>query len=130
MATNFSDLDIFFIYQSNKNNHIDNIKIVRRFYSIMKQYIDPNILIIDDRNKPFDRDSDQVINIENFFSFYSKTSEPFDKLSFMKVCLLTNNLKLVVFLIREKENLYFQRNLNIHLKLLFLKQKYLNECFL
>ena len=36
----------------------------------MKQYIDPNILIIDDRNKPFDRDSDQVINIENFLSFY------------------------------------------------------------
>ena len=105
MATNFSDLDIFFIYQSNKNNHIDNIKIVRRFYSIMKQYIDPNILIIDDRNKPFDRDSDQVINIENFFSFYSKTSEPFHKLSFMKVCLLTNNLKLVKYFTKMKNQI-------------------------
>ena len=105
MATNFSDLDIFFIYQSNKNNHIDNIKIVRRFYSIMKQYIDPNILIIDDRNKPFDRDSDQVINIENFFSFYSKTSEPFHKLSFMKVCLLTNNIKLVKYFTKMKNQI-------------------------
>ncbi len=105
MATNFSDLDIFFIYKSNKNNHIDNIKIVRRFYSIMKQYIDPNILIIDDRNKPFDRDSDQVINIENFFSFYSKTSEPFHKLSFMKVCLLTNNLKLVKYFTKMKNQI-------------------------
>ena len=63
----------------------------------MKQYIDPNILIIDDRNKPFDRDSDQVINIENFFSFYSKTSEPFHKLSFIKIYLLTNNLKLLKY---------------------------------
>jgi len=105
MATNFSDLDIFFIYQSNKNNHIDNIKIVRRFYSIMKQYIDPNILIIDDRNKPFDRDSDQVINIENFFSFYSKTSEPFHKLSFIKICLLTNNLKLSKYFIKIKNQI-------------------------
>ena len=105
MATNFSDLDIFFIYQSNKNNHIDNIKIVRRFYSIMKQYIDPNILIIDDRNKPFDRDSDQVINIENFFSFYSKTSEPFHKLSFIKICLLTNNLKLYKYFTKMKNQI-------------------------
>ena len=105
MATNFSDLDIFFIYKSNKNNHIDNIKIVRRFYSIMKQYIDPNILIIDDRNNPFDRDSDQVINIENFFLFYSKTSEPFHKLSFMKVCLLTNNLKLVKYFTKLKNQI-------------------------
>ena len=105
MATNFSDLDIFFIYQSNKNNHIDNIKIVRRFYSIMKQYIDPNILIIDDRNKPFDRDSDQVINIENFFSFYSKTSEPFHKLSFIKISLLTNNIKLVKYFTKMKNQI-------------------------
>ena len=71
----------------------------------MKQYIDPNILIIDDRNKPFDRDSDQVINIENFFSFYSKTSEPFHKLSFIKICLLTNNLKLFKYFIKIKNQI-------------------------
>ena len=71
----------------------------------MKQYIDPNILIIDDRNKPFDRDSDQVINIENFFSFYSKTNEPFHKLSFMKVCLLTNNLKLSKYFAKMKKQI-------------------------
>ena len=71
----------------------------------MKQYIDPNILTIDDRNKPFDRDSDQVINIEKFFSFYSKTNEPFHKLSFMKICLLTNNLKLVKYFTKMKKQI-------------------------
>ena len=104
-ASNFSDLDIFFAYQSKKNNHIDNIKIVRRFYSIIKQYIDPNILVIDDRNKPFDRDSDQVINIDNFFSFYVNTNEPFHKLSFLKVYLLTDNLKLAKYFKKMKKHI-------------------------
>ena len=104
-ATNFSDLDIFFIYQSKKNNHLDNIKIVRRFYSVIKQYIDSNILIIDDRNKPFDRDSDQVINIESFFSFYKSTTEPFHKLSFLKIYPLTNNLTLAKYFNKMKRKI-------------------------
>ena len=104
-ATNFSDLDIFFIYQSKENNHLDNIKIVRRFYSIIKQYIDSNILIIDDRNKPFDRDSDQVTNIDSFFSFYESTTEPFHKLSFLKIYPLTNNLTLAKYFNKLKRKI-------------------------
>ena len=107
-ATNFSDLDIFFIYQSKENNHIDNIKIVRRFYSIIKQYIDPNILIIDDRNKPFDRNSDQVINIDNFFSFYKTTREPFHKLSFIKIYPLTNRVALARYFYKMKKKIILE----------------------
>ena len=90
-----SDMDMFFVYSSDKNDHIHNIKIVRRFYNIVSQYIDKNILFIDDRNKPFDKNSDQVINIDKLFDFYSKTSEIFHKLSFMKIKILTGNKKLL-----------------------------------
>ena len=79
-----SDVDLFFIYHSKENNHIENIKIVRRFYNVVNQYIDKEFLVIDDRNKPFDKSSDQVIQFDNFFDFYLKTDEIFHQLSFFK----------------------------------------------
>ena len=84
-----SDVDLFFIYHSKENNHIENIKIVRRFYNVVNQYIDKEFLVIDDRNKPFDKSSDQVIQFDNFFDFYLKTDEIFHQLSFLKTKILS-----------------------------------------
>jgi len=89
-----SDVDLFFVYFKPENSHIDNIKIVRRFYNIVDQYIDKDFLNIDNRNKPFDKSSDQVINFTNFFEFYINTDEPFHKLSFLKTYLLTTQIRL------------------------------------
>ena len=89
-----SDVDLFFVYFEPENSHIDNIKIVRRFYNIVDQYIDKDFLHIDNRNKPFDKSSDQVINFNNFFAFYANTDEPFHKLSFLKTYLLTTKIRL------------------------------------
>ena len=86
-----SDADIFFVYKDSRNDHIHSIKIVRRFYSIFKQYIDKNFLYTDDRNKPFDKNSDQVININHFFDFYKNTQEIFHLLSFTKIKLISKN---------------------------------------
>jgi len=86
-----SDVDLFFIYHSRENNHIENIKIVRRFYNVINQYIDKEFLIIDDRNKPFDKSSDQVIQFDNFFDFYLKTDEIFHQLSFLKTKILSRS---------------------------------------
>ena len=86
-----SDTDIFFVYKDIKNDHIHNIKIVRRFYSIIKQYIDKDFLYIDDRNKPYDKNSDQVINIKSFFDFYKNTKEIFHLLSFNKIKIISKN---------------------------------------
>ena len=93
-AISSSDADIFFIYTHTKNNHIDNIKIVRRFYHIFNQYIDRDFISVDDRNKPFDKTSDQVITLENFFNFYKNTDEIFHILSFQKIRILSSNLQL------------------------------------
>ena len=93
-AISSSDADIFFIYTDTKNNHIDNIKIVRRFYNIFNQYIDRDFISVDDRNKPFDKTSDQVITLENFFNFYKNTDEIFHILSFQKIRILSSNLQL------------------------------------
>jgi glutamate-ammonia-ligase adenylyltransferase len=87
-----SDVDLFFIYHSKENNHIDNIKIVRRFYNVINQYVDKEFLIIDDRNKPFDKSSDQVIQFDNFFDFYLKTDEIFHQLSFLKTKILSRSI--------------------------------------
>jgi hypothetical protein len=89
-----SDADIFFIYTDTKNNHIDNIKIVRRFYNIFNQYIDRDFISVDDRNKPFDKTSEQVISLDNFFNFYKNTDEFFHILSFQKISILSTNLQL------------------------------------
>ena len=93
-AISSSDADIFFIYTDTKNNHIDNIKIVRRFYNIFNQYIDRDFISVDDRNKPFDKTSDQVITLENFLNFYKNTDEIFHILSFQKIRILSSNLQL------------------------------------
>ena len=99
-----SDVDLFFIYHSNENNHIDNIKIVRRFYNIINQYVDKDFLIIDDRNKPFDKSSDQVIQFDNFFDFYLKTDEIFHQLSFLKTKILSRSRNIArLFNLRKKE---------------------------
>jgi len=99
-----SDVDLFFIYYSNENNHIDNIKIVRRFYNVINQYIDKEFLIIDDRNKPFDKSSDQVIQFDNFFDFYLKTDEIFHQLSFLKTKILSRSRNITsLFNLRKKE---------------------------
>ena len=89
-----SDADIFFIYTDTKNNHIDNIKIVRRFYNIFNQYIDRDFISVDDRNKPFDKTSEQVISLDNFFNFYKNTDEFFHILSFQKISILSTNIQL------------------------------------
>ena len=89
-----SDIDMFFIYESDLNDHIHNIKIVRRFYNIVNQYIDKNVVFIDDRNKPFDKSSDQVISIDQFFEFYRNTNEVFHQLSFIKIQILTTDKSL------------------------------------
>jgi hypothetical protein len=82
----------FLFTMSKENNHIDNIKIVRRFYNVINQYVDKEFLIIDDRNKPFDKSSDQVIQFENFFDFYLKTDEIFHQLSFLKTKILSRSI--------------------------------------
>jgi len=99
-----SDVDLFFIYHSKENNHIDNIKIVRRFYNVINQYIDKEFLIIDDRNKPFDKSSDQVIQFDNFFDFYLKTNEIFHQLSFLKIKILSRSRNIArIFNLRKNE---------------------------
>ena len=49
---------------------------------MINQYVDKDFLTIDDRNKPFDKSSDQVIQFDKFFDFYLKTDEIFHQLSF------------------------------------------------
>ena len=56
---------------------------------MVNQYIDKEFLVIDDRNKPFDKSSDQVIQFDNFFDFYLKTDEIFHQLSFLKTKILS-----------------------------------------
>ena len=103
-----SDTDMFFIYESDLNDHIHNIKIVRRFYNIVKQYIDKNILFIDDRNKPFDKSFDQVINIDSFFEFYKSTNDIFHQLSFRKIQILSMNKLLIRKFNLHKKNITSQ----------------------
>ena len=99
-----SDVDLFFIYHSKDNNHIDNIKIVRRFYNVINQYVDKDFLTIDDRNKPFDKSSDQVIQFDKFFDFYLKTDEIFHQLSFLKTKILSHSRNIArLFYLRKNE---------------------------
>ena len=99
-----SDVDLFFIYHSKENNHIDNIKIVRRFYNVINQYVDKDFLTIDDRNKPFDKSSDQVIQFNKFFDFYLKTDEIFHQLSFLKTKILSHSRNIArLFYLRKNE---------------------------
>ena len=103
-----SDIDMFFIYESDLNDHIHNIKIVRRFYNIVNQYIDKNVLFIDDRNKPFDKSSDQVISIDQFFEFYRNTNEVFHQLSFIKIQISTTDKSLLRKFNLHKKNITSQ----------------------
>jgi len=107
-AISSSDADIFFIYSNAENNHIDNIKIVRRFYNIFNQYIDRNFISIDDRNKPFDKTSDQVISLKNFFNFYKNTNEIFHILSFQKIQILSPSLQLTKIFYKNKKTVVSQ----------------------
>jgi hypothetical protein len=59
---------------------------------VINQYIDKEFLIIDDRNKPFDKSSDQVLQVDNFFDFYLKTDEIFHQLSFLKTKILSRSI--------------------------------------
>jgi len=65
-----------------------------RFYNIFNQYIDRDFISVDDRNKPFDKTSEQVISLDNFFNFYKNTDEFFHILSFQKISILSTNLQL------------------------------------
>ena len=114
-----SDIDMFFIYESDLNDHIHNIKIVRRFYNIVNQYIDKNVVFIDDRNKPFDKSSDQVINIDKLFEFYRNTNEVFHQLSFIKIQILTKDKSLL-----RKFNLHKK---NITSQFLKIDKKYIRQ---
>ena len=114
-----SDIDMFFIYESDLNDHIHNIKIVRRFYNIVSQYFDKNVVFIDERNKPFDKSSDQVINIDQFFEFYRNTNEVFHQLSFIKIQILTTDKSL-----SRKFNLHKK---NITSQFLKIDKRYIRE---
>ena len=73
---------------------------------MINQYIDKEFLIIDDRNKPFDKSSDQVIQFDNFFEFYLKTDEIFHQLSFLKTKILSRSRDITrLFNLRKNETI-------------------------
>ena len=89
----YSDSDIFFIKMDNNISHLDSIKIVKRFYLIINQYLDKKMVNIDYRNKPFGNNSEIIISYEDFIKFYKNNNDDFNKFSFYKCDLITNILK-------------------------------------
>ena len=90
----YSDTDIFFIKMDSNINHVHAIKIIKRFYLIINQYLDKNVIDIDHRNKPFGNESDVVINYNDFLNFYESNNDDFYKLSFLKCDIVTNKISL------------------------------------
>ena len=90
----YSDTDIFFIKMDSNINHMHAIKIIKRFYLIINQYLDKNVIDIDHRNKPFGNESDLIINYNDFLNFYDSNNDDFYKLSFLKCDIITNNITL------------------------------------
>ncbi|MDA9162646.1 hypothetical protein N9O29_00175 [Alphaproteobacteria bacterium] len=88
----YSDTDIFFIKMDSNINHMHAIKIIKRFYLIINQYLDKNVIDIDHRNKPFGNESDLIINYNDFLNFYESNNDDFYKLSFLKCDIITNNI--------------------------------------
>ena len=77
----------------NNISHLDSIKIVKRFYLIINQYLDKKMVNIDYRNKPFGNNSEIIISYEDFIKFYKNNNDDFHKFSFYKCDLITNILK-------------------------------------
>ena len=75
---------------------------------MVNQYIDKEFLVIDDRNKPFDKSSDQVIQFDNFFDFYLKTDEIFHQLSFLKTKILSYSINITRLFNHRKNEIIFQ----------------------
>ena len=90
----YSDTDIFFIKMDSNINHMHAIKIIKRFYLIINQYLDKNVIDIDHRNKPFGNESDLIVNYKDFLNFYESNNDDFYKLSFLKCDIITNNITL------------------------------------
>ena len=90
----YSDTDIFFIKMDSNINHMDAIKIIKRFYLIINQYLDKKVIDIDHRNKPFGNEADLIIGYDDFLSFYNSNEDDFYKLSFLKCDIITNRISL------------------------------------
>ena len=125
----YSDTDIFFIKMDSNLDHMDSIKIVKRFYSVINLYLDKSIIDIDNRNKPFGNDSDVIIPNDVFLDFYSSTNEDFYKLSFFKCDIITNNLSFKKIFKRNKINIisfYEKINKSYLAKIIDIKSKSLD----
>ena len=90
----YSDTDIFFIKMDSNINHMHAIKIIKRFYLIINQYLDKNVIDIDHRNKPFGNDADLIIGYGDFLSFFNSNDDDFYKLSFLKCDILSNHVSI------------------------------------
>ncbi|MDC0861118.1 hypothetical protein OAQ08_00785 [Alphaproteobacteria bacterium] len=88
----YSDTDIFFIKMDTNIDHMHSIKIIKRFYLVINQYLDKNIIDIDHRNKPFGNEADLIISYKDFLEFYQSNEDDFYKLSFFKCDIITNSI--------------------------------------
>ena len=101
----YSDTDIFFIKMDANIDHMHAIKIIKRFYLIINQYLDKNVIDVDHRNKPFGNQSDLIINYNDFLDFYKSNDDDFYKLSFFKCDIITNDIYLKRRFIKDKFNI-------------------------
>ena len=127
----YSDSDIFFIKMDFNINHMHAIKIIKRFYLIINQYLDKNIIDIDHRNKPFGNEADLIINYSDFLNFYKSNDDDFYKLSFFKCDIITNNILFkkkfkidkikIISSFKKIDNNYLNKMVNIKSKSIDLK---------
>ena len=75
-------------------NHMHALKIIKRFYLIINQYLDKNVIDIDHRNKPFGNDADLIIGYDDFLSFFHSNDDDFYKLSFLKCDILSDHVSI------------------------------------
>ncbi|MDB9776572.1 hypothetical protein OAB63_02275 [Alphaproteobacteria bacterium] len=122
----YSDTDIFFIKMDINIDHMHAIKIIKRFYLIINQYLDKNVIDVDHRNKPFGNQSDLIINYNDFLDFYKSNDDDFYKLSFFKCDIITNDIYLKRRFIKDKFNIinsFKKINLSYLHKIIDIKSK-------
>ncbi|MGY9016611.1 MAG: hypothetical protein ACKVGX_00465 [Alphaproteobacteria bacterium] len=127
----YSDTDIFFIKMDSNIDHMHSIKIIKRFYLIINQYLDKSVIDIDHRNKPFGNQSDLIINYNDFLNFYQSNEDDFYKLSFFKSDIITNNISFkrqflndkfkIISSFRKIDHAYLNKIIDIKLKTIDLK---------
>ena len=127
----YSDTDIFFIKMDSNIDHMHSIKIIKRFYLIINQYLDKSVIDIDHRNKPFGNQSDLIINYNDFLNFYQSNEDDFYKLSFFKCDIITNNISLkrqflndkfkIISSLKKIDHAYLNKIIDIKLKTIDLK---------